>query len=96
MLARPKFIDPDSLDDDTTEVAARASTTPIAAVLTVEEFARIFRLDPKTVREEIDAGRLKASRFGRKRVIRISRREVSSRLQGRVLLGGESDADKTR
>lgn len=64
-------------------------------MLTVREAAAILRINAKTLYAEINAGTFPAVKFGR--VIRISRRVVSSLLeQGRVVPSGGIHGGKTR
>lgn len=50
-------------------------------VLTVQEAAWVARVCPRTIRAEIDSGRLRARRLGR--TIRILKTELSEYLEGR-------------
>ncbi len=51
---------------------------------TVEEFAKIMRVTPLTVRRWIKAGKIKIVQFGKGSPVRISEEEVNRLKKGKV------------
>ncbi len=62
-----------------------ANSVRLTALLTLAEAASIAQVHPKTLRGEIEAGRLKAMRIGRQ--IRIRREDLMAYLRSRYIRG---------